>query len=47
MSPVAERQHAHELIDQMQPGELTAIVNLLEVMVDPVSRAIRSAPDGR
>lgn len=27
------RQHAHELIEQLAPGQLSAVVRLLEVMV--------------
>lgn len=28
-----DRQHAHQMLDQLGPGQLAAIVNLLEVMV--------------
>ena len=44
MSPEASRQHAHDLIDQVQPVQLAVIVDLLEVAIDPVSRAIANAP---
>jgi hypothetical protein len=40
----ADRQHAHNLLDQLGPGELDAIVRLLEVMTDPVARSLASAP---
>jgi len=31
-----EKQHAHELIDCMAPGQIAAVVSLLEVMLDPL-----------
>ena len=50
----ASKQHAHELIDRMAPHQMSAVVNLLETMLetepdriqseDPVSRAIANAP---
>ncbi|MBS1826573.1 MAG: hypothetical protein JST93_14755 [Acidobacteria bacterium] len=42
---MSHRQQAHELIDQLAPGQLAVVVNLLQVMtLDPVSRAIATAP---
>ena len=38
------REHAHELIERLPPSQLTAVVGLLEAMLDPVSRAIAQAP---
>ena len=38
------RQHAHELIDRMPEAQLTALVGLLEAIVDPVAAALRNAP---
>jgi hypothetical protein len=38
------RQQAHELIDRMAPGQVSAMVSLIETMLDPVSRAIANAP---
>jgi hypothetical protein len=29
----ADRQHAHRLLDQLGPGQLAAVVHLLETMV--------------
>jgi hypothetical protein len=29
------RQHAHELIEQLGPDQIAAVLQLLEVMVDP------------
>lgn len=40
----AEKQQLHELVDRLAPGQIGAIRGLLEVMIDPVSRAIAAAP---
>jgi len=39
-----EKQHAHELIEQLPPHQLSAVVGLLEAMIDPVSRKLAAAP---
>ena len=39
-----DRHHAHQLPDQFDPVQLSAIGQLLEVMVDPVVRAVAAAP---
>jgi len=39
-----DKQHAHKLLDELDPGQLAAISHLLEVMVDPVARAVSAAP---
>lgn len=31
----ADRQHAHQLLDKLGPGQLAAVVHLLETMVSP------------
>jgi len=31
----ADAQHAHQLLDQLSPGQLAAVVHLLETMVSP------------
>jgi hypothetical protein len=31
----ADRQHAHQLVDQPGPGQLAAVVHLLETIVSP------------
>ena len=41
-TPTKER--AHELIDRMAPEQVSAVVGLLEVMVDPLARALADAP---
>jgi hypothetical protein len=38
------RQHVHELIDQLDMGQLAAVGHLLEVMTDPLTRSIAAAP---
>jgi hypothetical protein len=38
------KEQAHELIDRMAPCQVSAVVGLLETMLDPVSRAIANAP---
>ena len=42
--PTDDKQHAHELIDRMAPGQVAAVVSLLEIMLDPPARALASAP---
>ncbi len=41
---VDSKQHAHDLIDRMAPGQVSAVVGLLEVMLDPLARALAEAP---
>ena len=38
------KEHAHELIDRMAPGQVSAVVGLLEIMLDPFARALANAP---
>ncbi len=43
--PYAEtKQQAHELIERMAPGQLTAMVGLMEMLLDPVARTLANAP---
>lgn len=42
--PVQQKQHAHVMLDLLGPEKLTAVLSLLEVMLDPVARAIANAP---
>jgi len=37
-------EHAHALLDMLPEEKLTAVVGLLEVMVEPLSRSLASAP---
>jgi len=39
-----ERQQLHQLVDRLAPGQMHAVYGLLQAMLDPVSRAIASAP---
>ena len=38
------RQNAHRLIDRLPETQLSALVGLLETIVDPVAAALRNAP---
>jgi hypothetical protein len=38
------KQQAHELIERMSTRQITAVVGLLETMLDPVSIALANAP---
>ena len=38
------KEHAHELIDRMAPGQIAAVVGLLEIMLDPLARTLANAP---
>jgi hypothetical protein len=38
------KEHAHELIERLPSNQLTAVVGLLEAILDPVSQAIARAP---
>jgi hypothetical protein len=37
------KKHAHDLIDRLPPTQLSAVVRLLEVMIDPVARSLAQA----
>ena len=39
-----DKQHAHQLLDQLDPGQFEAVVRLLEVMTDPATVSIANAP---
>lgn len=41
-----ERQQAHALLDMLPEEKLTAVRSLLEVMLEPLSRSLASAPVG-
>jgi hypothetical protein len=45
MDTATEKQHAHELIERLEPEDTRVAVRFLEFMLlDPVSRSIASAP---
>lgn len=39
-----DKRRAHQLIDQLEPNQTSAVIGLLEYILDPVSRAIANAP---
>ncbi len=39
-----EKQQLHELVDRLAPSQVHAVRGLLRAMLDPVVRAIASAP---
>ena len=39
-----ERRHTHELVDLLPDDKLGAVRNLLQVMVEPLTRALIDAP---
>jgi len=39
-----EKEELHELVDRLAPVQVHAVSHLLKTMLDPVSRAITSAP---
>ena len=40
----SDLQHAQQLLSHLAPDQVAAVVRLLEVMLDPVSRALANAP---
>ncbi len=40
----AERAHAQHLLDHLAPEQFSAVVHLMEVMLDPLSRKLANAP---
>jgi hypothetical protein len=34
----ADKQHAHELIEQLVPGQVPAVIGMLERLLDPGAR---------
>jgi hypothetical protein len=40
----ADREHAQQLLNHLAPDQVAAVVHLMEVMLDPVSRALANAP---
>ena len=38
------KQEAYELIDRMAPGQVSAVVGLLKIMLDPLARTLANAP---
>lgn len=45
MDILTERQHAHELVDRLEPKEILTAVRFLEFMLlNPLSRSLATAP---
>lgn len=44
MAPANEKQQAHDLIERLAPGQISAVVHLLEVMTAPLARSLANAP---
>ena len=45
MSSIADKQHAHELIERLPDSQIVTAVRFLEfMMLDPVSRSLATAP---
>ncbi len=45
MEAIGEKQHAHELIERLDPSMVTTAVRFLEfIPMDPVTRSIAAAP---
>jgi len=40
----ADKQHAHELIEQLPPSQVPTAIVMLESLLDPVAHAIANAP---
>jgi len=40
----ADKQHAHELIERLDPSQVRVAVGMLERLLDPVAAAIANAP---
>lgn len=38
-----QKQHAHGMIERLAPEKLSAVVGLLEVLLDPLDRALEAA----
>ncbi|MGO9316971.1 MAG: hypothetical protein ACLPXT_02905 [Terracidiphilus sp.] len=44
LSSKITKQQAYELIDRMAPGQLAAVVGLMKIVLDPVTRSLATAP---
>jgi hypothetical protein len=46
MTASSDKQHAHDLVERLGPSEVHTAVRFLEFMLlDPVSRAVATAPE--
>ena len=44
MAAANEKQQAHQLLDRLDAGQLSAVVHLLQVMTSPLTHSLASAP---
>lgn len=40
----SDKQHAQQLLNHLAPDQVAAVIHLMEVMLDPVSRKLANAP---
>jgi hypothetical protein len=40
----SDKQHAQQLLNHLAPDQIAAVIHLMEVMLDPVSRKLANAP---
>jgi hypothetical protein len=40
----SQREHAQQLLSHLAPDQVAAVVHLMEVMLDPLSRKLANAP---
>jgi len=40
----ADREHAQQLLNHLAPDQVAAVVHVMEVMLDPLSRKLANAP---
>src|SRR5258708_6205396 len=40
----ANREHARQLLSHLAPDQIAAVVHVMEVMLDPLSRRLANAP---
>jgi len=40
----ADREHAQQLLNHLAPDQIAAVVHVMEVMLDPLSRKLANAP---
>ena len=45
MAANEKKRQAHELIDRLPPRHLSAVLSVLEAMLDPVAQALQNAPE--
>ena len=41
---ISDKEHAQQLLNRLAPDQVAAVVHVMEVMLDPVSRKLANAP---